>query len=341
MTLLILVIIIALIFEFINGFHDVANVVAMPIATKSLSPYQAIIIAAIFNFWGAFVSTAVATTISKGLVDVDIITYLVLISSLLSAISWNLFTWYFGVPSSSSHALIGSLIGAASASSFASIDTIHYEILLGKVILPMMLSPILAFLVALVLVVILFKILNRFKTPRKSNAYIREFQVISSSLLALSHGSNDSQKTMSTITLALFIFGLVPTVSYIPIWVVCLCASTIALGTLSGGMRIIKTLTTRVAKIGPVNGFAAEMSSGILILGASNLGLPVSTTQAALGSIMGAGYPENGGINWRVIRTIATAWLLTLPCCIVISFFSYKILFTFLGDLSVPVNLQA
>ncbi len=337
MAVLISIILIALFFEFINGFHDVANVVATPIASRSLSPYQAIILAAVFNVVGAFIGTAVATTISKGLVDANVITHLVLIAGLFAAITWNLFTWYFGIPSSSSHALIGSLVGAAVAAS--NFGTVHYGVLVWKIIIPMILSPIMAFFVALILVVIVFRVLSKRKTPRKSNAQIRELQVISSSLLALSHGSNDAQKTMSIITLALFSFGMVSTVTYIPTWVIALCALTMALGTLTGGMRIIKTLTTRVAKIGPANGFAAEMSSGLLILGASHLGLPVSTTQAASGSIMGAGYPESGGVNWRVVRTMATAWLLTLPCCMLMSFIIYKLLFILFGDLGLAINV--
>ncbi len=337
MAVLISIILIALFFEFINGFHDVANVVATPIASRSLSPYQAIILAAVFNFVGAFIGTAVATTISKGLVDANVITHLVLIAGLFAAITWNLLTWYFGIPSSSSHALIGSLVGAAVAAS--NFGTVHYGVLVWKIIIPMILSPIMAFFVALILVVIVFRVLSKRKTPRKSNAQIRELQVISSSLLALSHGSNDAQKTMSIITLALFSFGMVSTVTYIPTWVIALCALTMALGTLTGGMRIIKTLTTRVAKIGPANGFAAEMSSGLLILGASHLGLPVSTTQAASGSIMGAGYPESGGVNWRVVRTMATAWLLTLPCCMLMSFIIYKLLFILFGDLGLAINV--
>lgn len=337
MIVFVSIIIIALFFEFINGFHDVANIVATPIASRSLSPYQAIIIASIFNFMGAFIGTAVATTISKGLIDANIISHLVLIAALFAAISWNLLTWYFGIPSSSSHALIGSLIGAAIAAS--NLHTLHYEILVGKVIIPMVLSPILAFFVALIFVVILFRILSKYKNPRKSNARIREFQVISSSLLALSHGSNDAQKTMSIITLALFSFGVLSTVEHIPVWVICLCALTMALGTLSGGMRIIKTLTTRVAKIRPINGFAAEMSSGLLILGASHLGLAVSTTQAASGSIMGAGYPESGGVNWRTVGAMATAWLLTLPSCMTMSFISYKLLFMLFGDMEISINI--
>ncbi|WP_119344337.1 inorganic phosphate transporter [Facilibium subflavum] len=337
LIVLVSIIVIALFFEFINGFHDVANVVATPIASKSLSPYQAITLAAIFNFVGAFVGTAVATTISKGLVDANVITHLVLIAALISAIGWNLLTWFLGIPSSSSHALIGSLVGAAIA--VGNFQSVHYSTLIVKIIVPMVLSPIMAFFLALIFVVILFRLLSRFKNPRKSNMAIREMQVISSSLLALSHGSNDAQKTMSIITLALFSFGVVGTVSHIPVWVIALCALTMALGTLTGGMRIIKTLTTRVAKLGPANSFSAEMSSGLLILCASHIGLPVSTTQAASGAIMGAGYPESGGVNWRVVKSMVIAWLLTLPCCMIFSFIIYKLLFIVFGDLGVSINI--
>lgn len=334
---LIVIILIALLFEFINGFHDVANVVATPIASKSLSPYQAIILAAIFNLIGAFIGTAVATTISKGLVDAHAITYLVLISALISAILWNLLTWYFGIPSSSSHALIGALVGAAIA--LGGIDSIHVETLAGKIIVPMILSPVLAFFLALIIVVIVFRISAKCSKPRKVNAFIRELQVISSSLFALSHGSNDAQKTMSIITLALFSFGTINTVMSVPLWVICICAFTMAMGTLAGGMRIIKTLTTRIAKLGPSNSFSAEMSSGLLIFASSTIGLPVSTTQAASGSIMGAGYPESSGINWHMVKTIAIAWTFTLPCCMLLSFMTYKILFMSLGDFDILVNV--
>lgn len=337
LVILICIIIIALFFEFINGFHDVANVVATPIASKSLSPYQAIVLASIFNFIGAFLGTAVATTISKGLVDANVITHLVLISALIGAIAWNLFTWYFSIPSSSSHALIGALVGAAIAVS--SLHSVHYGTLIGKVIIPMVLSPIIAFFLALFIVVIMFRVMNRFRQPRRANGWIREMQAFSSGLLALSHGSNDAQKTMSIITLALFSFGIVSTVTHIPIWVISLCALTMALGTLVGGMRIIKTLATRVAKLGPANSFSAELSSGLLILAASHVGLPVSTTQAASGSIMGAGYPESSGVNWRVVKAMVLAWVLTLPCCMILSFAIYKLLVLIFGDLGMSLNV--
>jgi inorganic phosphate transporter, PiT family len=330
MIVLFIIILIALLFEFSNGFHDAANVVATPIATKSLSPYQALAIAAIFNFIGAFMSTAVATTISKGLVDANVVTHLVLVAALLSAIGWNLLTWAFGIPSSSSHALIGSLVGAVIAVS--NLSAVHLSTLVEKVVIPMLLSPIMAFFLAMIFMVFMIRILHRTRKPRKRNNYIREMQVFSTSLLALSHGSNDAQKTMSIITLALFSFSVVPSVSHIPVWVIALCATTMALGTLTGGMRIIKTLSTRVAKLGPANGFAAEMSSGLLILAASHVGLPVSTTQAASGSIMGSGYTTNNGkINWSVVKKMVVAWCITLPCCIMFSAGVYYILFFIFG----------
>lgn len=331
MTILIAIIIIALVFEFSNGFHDAANVVATPIATKSLSPYQALAIAAIFNFIGAFMSTAVASTISKGLVDTTIVTHVVLIAALISAIGWNLLTWKYGIPSSSSHALIGSLVGAVIAAT--SLNEVHIATLVNKVIIPMLLSPIMAFFLAMFFMVIMIKILHRNKQPRKVNSFVRELQVCSTSLLALSHGSNDAQKTMSIITLALFSFGVVTSVSHIPWWVITLCATTMALGTLTGGMRIIKILSTRVAKLGPANGFSAELSSGLLILCASHVGLPVSTTQAASGAIMGSGYTTNNGkINWGVVKKMVVAWCITLPCCILFSMIMYYIIFSLFGN---------
>jgi PiT family inorganic phosphate transporter len=328
--ILIAIIGLALFFEFTNGFHDAANVVATPIATKSLSPYQAISLAAVFNFLGAFFGTAVAATISKGLVDANIVTNAVLISALLGAIGWNFLTWRFGIPSSSSHALIGSLVGAVIISSH--FNDVNYSTLVNKVILPMIASPIMAFFLALFIVILLFNIFVKFKNARTSNRYIREMQVCSTSLLAFAHGSNDAQKTMSIITMALFAFGALASTEHIPFWVICICAATMAAGTLSGGMRIIKTLSTRVAKLGPVNGFAAEMSSGLLILGASHFGLPVSTTQAASGSIMGAGYTGKVGVNWGVVKKMATAWILTLPACILFTGIIFEILYVFFGN---------
>lgn len=314
---LIILIIVALLFEFINGFHDTANVVATPIATRSLSPYQAIVLAAIFNFIGAYFSTGVAKTITSGLFDAHFVTHALLVAALISAIGWNLLTWWLGIPSSSSHALIGSLVGGVIVSS-GGLAAVKWGSLFQKVILPMMLSPIVAFFVALIIMIIVTLLLGRNKNPRKTNNFVRELQVLSASLLAFSHGSNDAQKTMAVITLALFSFGLVTTASVIPHWVVIICAIAMGCGTLAGGMKIIKTLSSRLAKLKPSNGFSAELSSGALILAASHFGLPVSTTQAASGSIMGAGY-MNSGINWAVVRSMVTAWFLTLPITALLS----------------------
>jgi PiT family inorganic phosphate transporter len=326
-TVLVAIIIIALFFEFTNGFHDAANVVATPIATKSLTPGQAIGLAAFFNFLGAFFGTAVAATISKGLVDTNVVTDIVLISALLGAISWNFFTWSFGIPSSSSHALIGSLVGAVIIG--ASYQDVNYMTVVNKVLVPMVSSPVMAFFLALIICIVLLNIFIRISGVRRTNKYIREMQVVSTSLLSFSHGSNDAQKTMSIITLALLSAGLVSTTE-VPTWVIILCGIAMGLGTLSGGKKIIKTLSSKLSKLEPVNAVSAELSSGALVLAASHIGLPVSTTQVASGSIMGAGYADSG-VNWKVVRKMAVAWILTIPACIVVTSVIYIILFNIFG----------
>ncbi|KEI35150.1 putative low-affinity inorganic phosphate transporter [Francisella sp. W12-1067] len=327
-SMLIIIICVALFFEFTNGFHDAANVVATPIATKSLTPYQAIGLAAFFNFLGAFFGTAVAATISKGLVDTSIVSDIVLVSALLGAISWNFFTWYFGIPSSSSHALIGSLVGAVIIG--ASYKDVNYITVVNKVLVPMISSPILAFFVALIVCIVLLNIFTQVKNVRLTNKYIRELQVVSTSLLSFSHGSNDAQKTMSIITLALLSAGLVQS-TVVPDWVIIVCGVAMGLGTLSGGKKIIKTLSTKLSKLEPTNAVSAELSSGLLVLGASHIGLPVSTTQVASGSIMGAGFADSG-VNWRVVKKLATAWLLTIPACIFVTGTIYTILYHSFGS---------
>lgn len=327
-SVLIAIIVIALFFEFTNGFHDAANVVVTPIATKSLTPYQAIALAAFLNFLGAFFGTAVAATISKGLVDTNVITDIVLISALLGAISWNFFTWSFGIPSSSSHALIGSLVGAVITSS--SYQNVNYMTVVDKVLIPMVSSPVMAFFLALIICIALLNIFMRLFMVRTTNKYIREMQVLSTSLLSFSHGSNDAQKTMSIITLALLSAGLVKS-TQVPDWVIILCGVAMGLGTLSGGKKIIKTLSAKLSKLEPVNAVSAELSSGILVLGASHIGLPVSTTQVASGSILGAGYADSG-VNWKVVKKMATAWILTIPACIVVTSIIYVVIYYIFGS---------
>jgi len=307
----VLIILIALAFEFINGFHDTANAVATSISTKSLEPFQAIGVASVFNLIGAFSGTAVAMTIAQGFTSPGMANNTIILSALLAAIMWNLFTWYFGIPSTSSHALIGGLVGAIIAS--YGFSAVHYNMVLYKVILPMLISPVLGFTFAALIVSMLYKLLRNNTEPRRTNNFIREIQVVSTAFLSFSHGANDSQKTMGIITLVLFEQHLL-TKCQVPIWVIVICAICMALGTLSGGIRIIKTLSTRVAKLKPASGFAAEISSAVLLFAASRFGIPLSTTQAVSGSIMGAGSASGKfGINWSVVKRIIIAWVLTFP----------------------------
>lgn len=312
----IVIIVIALVFEFINGFHDTANAVATSISTKSLEPFQAISIAAIFNLIGALCGTAVAVTIAKGFADPVLATHSVIFSALCAAIIWNLVTWYFGIPSSSSHAVIGGLVGAIMFNN--SWRVINFSTVINKVILPMIVSPILGFFIAMLIVAIIHKILKNNTQPRQTNNFIREIQVLSTAFLAFSHGTNDAQKTMGIITLTLFSGGLIP-VCVVPGWVIVTCAICMALGTLSGGAKIIKTLSTRVAQLKPANGFAAELSSATLLFIGSRFGMPLSTTHAVSGSIMGAGNTEYVGINWSIVKNMVIAWILTFPVCAIIA----------------------
>lgn len=310
--LAVMIIVIALAFEFINGFHDTANVVATSVSTKSLEPLQAISIAALFNLIGALSGTAVAITIATGFADPKLATDTVILSALIASILWNLITWGLGIPSSSSHALIGSLVGAIIFNS--GFHQIHYMAVVDKVVVPMVISPILGFIVAMAVALCLGKLLNNNTEPRKTNNFIREIQVISTAFLSFSHGANDSQKTMGIITLTLFNYKLLK-VCAVPDWVILICALCMSLGTLSGGLRIIKTLSSRVAKLKPVSGLSAEITSATILFVGSRFGIPLSTTHAVSGSIMGAGSSEKRGINWRVVQNIVIAWILTFPVC--------------------------
>ncbi|MFN7095124.1 MAG: anion permease, partial [Burkholderiales bacterium] len=269
------IILIALAFEFINGFHDTANAVATSISTKSLEPFQAIGVASICNLLGALSGTAVAVTIAKGFADPSLASHAVVASALLAAITWNLTTWYFGIPSSSSHALIGGLVGAIMFNS--GFMAINYTAVVNKVIVPMVVSPVLGFFLATLIVIILHKLLLNNTEPRKTNNFIREIQVLSTAFLSFSHGANDAQKTMGIITLTLFNAHLLSK-CIVPSWVIFACAICMALGTLCGGVKVIKTLSTRVAKLKPASGFAAELSSATLLFFASRFGMPLSTT---------------------------------------------------------------
>lgn len=329
MTLFLLVMLAALAFEYINGFHDTANAIATVVSTKVLTPRQAIALAAITNLLGALAGTAVATTIGKGLVDASSITMLTVLCALLGAIVWNLFTWWLGLPSSSSHALVGGLCGAALASADGRWSVLHWSTgLWPKIVMPMILSPLLGLFGGALLMYSLTVALRR-ATPRFVNVFFGKAQLVSAGFMGYSHGSNDAQKTMGIITLALFtgtqsgVFKDLPSwagflrveeFKGIPFWVIFTCALTMAAGTAAGGWRIIKTMGHKMVKLQPIHGFAAETTAALIIHGASTLGVPVSTTHVISTSIMGVGAVKRlSAVKWGVVSRILWAWVLTLP----------------------------
>ncbi len=331
--LLIAVVLIALVFEFINGFHDCANAIATVVSTKVLSPKQAVLFGASLEFIGALTGTHVAKTIGSGIVNAEMITLTVIFCALTAAVIWNLFTWWLGLPSSSSHALIGGLLGATVVK--AGVDAIHFHTLIDKVIIPMFTSPVLGFCVGFTLMLLLaWAILITRAHPDTINKKFRKLQLLSSGLMALSHGSNDAQKTMGIITLALLAGGVLhknPTGDFeIPIYVIIACALTMAAGTMNGGWKIIKTMGHKIIKLKPIHGFAAETSAAGLILTASHFGIPLSTTHVISTAIMGVGSTLHAhAVKWNIVGNIVTAWVLTIPACMIISsviyFLIYKI----------------
>ena len=306
------VLVLAVVFDFINGFHDTANAIATVVATRVLTPGQAIVMAASLNFAGAMSGTAVAKTVGAGLVDPKEATQTAVIASLLAAITWNLITWYQGIPSSSSHALIGGILGAAIAhSGFA---TPKWDAVLEKVILPLVLSPVIGFLFAGLIMVIVLRIFGTAHPSVISSTFGR-LQLLSSAFMAYSHGSNDAQKTMGIITLALVAHGVQREFD-VPIWVILLAASAMALGTAAGGWKIIKTMGTKLAKLQPIDGFAAETGAASIIEIASKLGFPLSTTHVISSSILGVGATRHAGrVQWSVAGNMITAWIITIPIC--------------------------
>ncbi|MBZ9685784.1 inorganic phosphate transporter [Clostridium estertheticum] len=306
-----LTVILALCFDFINGFHDTANAIATAVSTKALSPRRAIMIAALMNFLGAVAFTGVAKTISKDIVNLNLIPNgaVVILAALVSAIAWNLITWYLGIPSSSSHALIGSIAGAAITS--AGISSINYKGFVS-IIKSLLISPILAFVVGYIVFTIfkhVFKNLNLSKT----NIRFRRLQAITAAVQSFAHGTNDAQKSMGIITMALVSNNLIKP-GNIPLWVQVSCAASMALGTSIGGWRIIKTVGTQIMKIRPVNGVAADLSSALIIFGASKFGLPVSTTHVISSAIMGVGTSYRvKGVKWNTGKKMIITWFITLP----------------------------
>jgi len=331
LTVLLLVVIgLAVLFDYINGFHDTANAIATSVSTRALKPEHAILMSATANFVGALTGTAVAKTISQGLATTPdgAAGQTIVAAALIGAIVWNLITWRFGIPSSSSHALIGGLLGAVAASIGAS--AIKVDGVLSKVILPLVVSPIAGVLGGFLLMVILLNVFRR-ANPQRINERFRRLQVISAALMAFSHGSNDAQKTMGIMTLALIAAGVLPPDSPIPLWVIILAATAISFGTAAGGWRIIKTMGQRVVKLDPVHGFAAETTAATIILTASHFGMPVSTTHVISSAIIGVGSSDRlSAVRWGVAGNIVVAWILTLPASAAVAAVAYVVLDLFI-----------
>jgi inorganic phosphate transporter, PiT family len=311
----ILVIIVATVFDFTNGFHDTANAMATSVATGALKPRVAVGISAVLNLVGAFLSTEVAKTVSQGIINEGPggieITPTMIFAGLIGAVLWNLATWYFGLPSSSTHALFGGLIGAAIIG--AGFSSVNFSAVLSKVILPAFISPVVAGVVALIATYIAYKVTNSSRA-HGSEAGFRHAQTVSASLVSLAHGTNDAQKTMGVITLTLISAHLLPSGSDVPLWVIALCGLAIASGTYMGGWRIIRTVGKKITDVRSPQGFAAETASAATILVSSNLGFALSTTQVTSGSVIGAGLGKKlAGVHWGIVGRIAIAWLITLP----------------------------
>src|SRR3954468_22914969 len=314
--MVVVVVLAALVFDFTNGFHDTANAMATSIATGALKPRTAVAIAGLLNLVGAFLSVQVAKTISGGLVDETLINPVVIFAGLVGAIVWNLVTWLVGLPSSSSHALFGGLIGATWVA--GGVDAIHVNTVLNKVILPAVLSPVVAALIAVTVTYLALRVTDRVG-PGVVDRGFKLSQTVSASMVALAHGTNDAQKTMGVITLTLITAGMVPAGSAPPFWVVVAAGLAIGLGTYVGGWRIIRPLGRRVSDIRPVQGFSADTTSAAVILSSTHLGLSLSTTQVCTGSIFGAGAGRRvGSVHWGVAGRIALAWCFTLPAAAVV-----------------------
>jgi inorganic phosphate transporter, PiT family len=309
----VIVIATALAFDFTNGFHDTANVVATSISTRAMSPKLAVGFAALLNFAGAFISLKVAATVASGIVQATAITMTIVFAGLVGAIIWNLITWYFGLPSSSSHALIGGLVGAVIAGPGA--QDVIFSGLAGKVIVPALVAPLIAFVTAAIGIVIVYRLVGRLRPGPVTNGF-KLGQLMSGGLLALAHGTNDAQKTMGVMTLALIAHGDISADNvHVPTWVVVSAASAIALGTYSGGWRIIKTMGSRIIKMDTAQGFSSQGAGAAVILAASHYGYPLSTTHVIASSVMGAGAAKRvSAVRWGVAGNIAVAWALTIPC---------------------------
>jgi PiT family inorganic phosphate transporter len=326
---LLLIIALSVIFDFINGFHDTANAIATSVATRVLSPGRAVSMAAVLNVVGALTGTAVATTVGKGIVPPEVATQLLVVSAMLSAIIWNLITWWWGIPSSSSHALIFSIVGAGTAAAGAHVIVVEG---VSKVLQGMVFSPVLGFAGALMLMFILLWLFARAR-PHLVSRLFGKLQIVSAAYMAYSHGSNDAQKTMGIMALALASFhGWTGAEFHIPIWVILLAATAMGLGTAVGGWRIIRTMGLKVVELRPIDGFAAETAAATVIEVASRLGIPVSTTHVISSAIMGVGATRRASaVRWGVAGRIVTAWVVTVPVCVILGWVIYKALHLITG----------
>jgi len=322
-ALIIFLIFVALVFDFINGFHDAANSIATIVSTRVLSPFQAVVWAAFFNFIAAFgFGVHVATTVGKGVIDPAVVDPHVIFGGLIGAIAWDLITWVYGLPTSSSHALIGGFAGAAVAKA-----GFHAVIFSGfsKIATFIILSPLLGLVLGVALIVL---VLNLFwqSTPGRVDHYFRRLQLVSSAFYSLGHGTNDAQKTMGIIALLLFNAGHLGAEFYVPYWVILACHAAIGLGTLFGGWRIVRTMGMRITKLQPVGGFCAETAGAITLLGTAYAGIPVSTTHTITGAIVGVGAARRlSAVRWGVARTVVWAWVLTIPGSALIAALTYWI----------------
>jgi inorganic phosphate transporter, PiT family len=325
LILLILVVVLAFVFDYINGFHDTANAIATSVATRVLSPAQAIVMAAVLNFAGAMVGTEVAKAVGKGIVAPELTTQLLVLSALVSAIIWNLITWYYGIPSSSSHALVFSIVGAGVAA--AGMGAIKWD---GKVLQTLeglLLSPLIGFVFTMLLGVGLLWLVARWKPLAVSRIFGR-LQIVSAAFMAFSHGGNDAQKTMGIITLALAsYFHWVGKDIQVPLWVKIGSALAMAIGTATGGWRIIKTMGLKIVELRPIDGFAAEVGAATVIQAATALGVPISTTHTISSSILGIGATKRlSAVKWGIAGRMVSAWVITIPACMAISWSIYTVL---------------
>ena len=327
---LVIVVATALAFDFTNGFHDTANAIATSVSTRAMSPRFAVALSAVLNFIGAFISLEVAATVGQGIVEAGAVSTTVVFAGLVGAIAWNLATWWLGLPSSSSHALIGGIVGAAFAAQ--GVAAVKGDGLIEKVLVPGMVAPILALVVAALAIFVSYEVVGHLR-PGPVNRGYRLGQIASASLFSLAHGTNDAQKTMGIITLALIAHGDLPSTGFdVPLWVIVSSAAAIALGTYTGGWRIIRTMGSRIIKMDPAQGFAAQSSGAAVILTASHLGFPLSTTHVISGAVMGAGAAKRlSAVRWGLAGNIAVAWVLTLPAAAAIGALVYGLSSAF-GD---------